>query len=393
MNKPGTFTTQEWVTKARIDIMRDPVFCAFCAVLSCGDLTLDRDIPTACTDGWNIRINPDFADKLTLPELRFVLIHEGMHIAFQHLHVWRDLWKRDAQGTNVAADMFINLAIVQADGHRGFVSMPDIGIKPDVQYADMSVQQIYDRMKQNPPPPQGGGSGEGQSGIDDHDWEGAAQQSPAEQAERAEKVAQAVRQGEIVRQRTNKGSGTSAGVFGALLAPSVDWKQALRQFFTDQCSGQDDSSWRKLNRRYIASDVYMPAMVGEQIGEVVIGFDTSGSCFGTAEMTRFVTEVRTLIEETCPAKCHVVYWDTQVVGHQEFSDGQFAVASLQPRGGGGTNGAVLFDYLREKKINPVAVVQLTDGDVGNWGKSDWPTLWAVTKKRNRAPYGTTIHLQ
>ena len=37
-----------------------------------------------------------------------------------------------------------------------------------------------------------------------------------------------------------------------------------------------------------------------------------------------------------------------------FEDGQFAVQDLKPKGGGGTDGAVLFDYLREKNINPAA---------------------------------------
>lgn len=392
MNKPSNFSAQEWVTKARIDIMRDPVFCAFCAVLSCGDLTLDTGIPTACTDGWNIRINPTFAAGLPLPELRFVLIHEGMHIAFQHLHVWRSLWERDAQGTNIAADMFINLAIVQADAGRGFVRMPSIGVQPDTQYTDLSVQQIYDRMKQNPPPQDGQG-GDGRSGMDDHDWEGAAQPGTKEQAERAESVAQAVRQGEIVRQRSNRGAGDAAGVFSDLLSPKVDWKAALRAFITDLCAGRDESTWRKPNRRYVGDGMLMPSMISHQVGEIVIGFDTSGSCFDTSVMTRFVSEVRALIEETTPDRVHVVYADTQVAGHQVFDNGQFEVANLKPKGGGGTDLTCMFDWVRTAKVTPVAMVILTDGDTPYGTAPGYPVLWAMTETRNRATHGTTIYLQ
>ena len=69
-----------------------------------------------------------------------------------------------------------------------------------------------------------------------------------------------------------------------------------------------------------------------------------------------------------------------------------AVADLKPKGGGGTDGSVLFKYLKEKNINPQAIVQFTDGYVGDWGKTDVPTLWAVSSDLV-APFGTTIRVE
>jgi len=126
--------------------------------------------------------------------------------------------------------------------------------------------------------------------------------------------------------------------------------------------------------------------------ELVIGFDTSGSCFGTDEMTRFVSEITTIIEQVKPSKVHVIYWDTAVAGHQTFEDGQFAVQDLKPKGGGGTDGSVLFDYIKEKRMTPQAIVQFTDGYVGDWGSTTVPTLWAITSDMV-APFGTTIHIE
>ena len=60
-------------------------------------------------------------------------------------------------------------------------------------------------------------------------------------------------------------------------------------------------------------------------------------------------------------------------------------------GGGGTNGAVLFDYIRDKKLCPDAIINFTDGYVGEWGASDIPTMWAVTSNL-RSPWGTTIQV-
>jgi predicted metal-dependent peptidase len=166
----------------------------------------------------------------------------------------------------------------------------------------------------------------------------------------------------------------------------------LREFITETCAGRDESSWRKPNRRYLGMDIYMPTMLGTTMTELVIGFDTSGSIFGGNEMTRFVSEIRTIIEDVKPSKVHVIYWDTAVAGHQTFEDGQFAVQDLRIKGGGGTDGSVLFDYLRDKHITPQAIVQFTDGYVGSWGRSDVPTLWAITSDLV-APFGTSIKVE
>lgn len=401
--KPTNFTPRDWLTKAKIDVMRHPTFCVFAAVLSCGETTLDESIPTACTDGWNIRFNPTFISKLPIQQLRFVVLHEAMHCAFQHLHMWKHLWERNAQLANIAADMFINIALVKADAGAGagFVTMPTIGVQPDMQYDNMSVKQIFEAMQQGKGKGDGGGDGAGGDGddgddagkgFDSHDWEAAQARSDAERAEIDTAIQRAVRQGESLRLRMRgKGAGGTDGIFGDLLAPQIDWRAVLREFVREIAAGRDESTWRKPNRRYIGDDVYLPSSVSVDIGEVVIGFDTSGSCFGSTEMTAFASEVRALIEETCPSKVHVVYWGDGIEGHQTFDAGQFAVANLRPRGGGGTDGAVLFDYLRKQRINPVCVVQLSDGVVGDWGRSDWPTLWALTTKL-RAPYGTTVHI-
>lgn len=384
-------TTAEKLTKARIHMMRDPTFCVFSAVLSCGTTTLDPTIPTACTDGWDLRFSPTFVESLTDEQLRFVVLHEAMHAAYQHLHVWRSLWERDARLTNLAADHFVNLALVQADAGRGFIAMPPVGIQPDPAFTGLSVGQIFERLASDPA---AAGAGSGGSGLDAHDWEAAGARSEQERAEQAQAIQRAIRQGETTRLRLTrgKGAGSADGVFGDLLAPRLDWRRLLREFLSETVRGHDASTWRRVNRRYLDGGLLMPSTESQRPGEIVIGFDTSGSCFGTREMTAFASEVRGLIEQLTPSRIHVIYWDTRVVGHQRFEDGQFAVADLKPKGGGGTDGSVLFDYLRAQRINPAAVVQLTDGEVGDWGRSDWPTLWVITTQA-RAPYGTTVHIE
>jgi len=382
------------ILKSHVSIMRHNRFCAWAGLLACGEVQITEEIPTACTDGWNVKYNPDFVGKLSEPELNLLVLHEATHKAYQHMYVWKDLWKEDAQLANIAADHFTNLSLIDLDQGENFVRMPKEGIQPDPQYRGMSVSQIFELLKQNPPPkpPEGSGKGEAGEGVDSHDWDSPGNVPANEMASRSEEIGRAMRNGEMVqRKMRGNAGGDSDGVFGDLLTPKIDWRKVLRDFITETCAGRDESSWRRPNRRYLADDVYMPSSVGATMTELVIGFDTSGSCFGGAEMARFVSEITRIVEDITPTKTHVIYWDTRVAGHQTFEEGQFAVQQLKPKGGGGTRGEVLFDYLREKHINPQAIVQFSDGHVGDWGTSTWPTLWALTTTL-KAPYGTTVHL-
>jgi predicted metal-dependent peptidase len=384
------------IKKAHIAIMQHKKFCAYSGVLACGKVTVGDDVPTAATDGWNVIYNPKFIEEHMPhdPELRFLVLHEATHKAYRHMVTWRALHEENPRLANIAADYFVNLTLHDTDDGEGFVQMPKVGVPVEPKYRGCSVAMIYaDLKKQMEEQGDDGGSGDG-SGMDEHDWDGnEANGDPAKEQQQADEIQRAIRQGEIMRKKlAGKGAGQADGLFGDLLAPKIDWKQVLREFITETCAGRDESSWRKPNRRYLGMDVYMPSMVGTTMTELVIGFDTSGSIFGGNEMTRFVSEIKTIIEDVKPSKVHVIYWDTQVAGHQTFEDGQFAVQDLKIKGGGGTDGSVLFDYLRDKRITPQAIVQFTDGYVGDWGRTDVPTLWAITSDLV-APFGTSIKVE
>ena len=379
------------IKKAHIAIMQHKEFCAFAGILACGKVEVTTDVPTACTDGWNVKYNPEFIEQnmATDPELRLLVLHEAMHKAYRHMTVWKYLDKLNHKLTNIAMDHFVNLSLTDTDAGNGFLQMPNAGIQPNPKYRGWNVLQIYTDLESEDEDE----GGDGPPGLDEHDFDGPPDgDSPSDQ-EIEDEIGRAIRQGEMIRkQRSKGGAGGSDGMFGDLLAPKVDWRKALRDFITETCAGRDESSWAKPNRRFLSDDVYMPSMVGTTLNELVVGFDTSGSVFGGSEMTRFVSEITTIIEQVKPSKIHVIYWDTAVAGHQTFEDGQFAVQNLKPKGGGGTDGAVLFDYLRKKRITPDAIVQFTDGYVGDWGKTDVPTLWAITTSIT-APFGTTISLE
>ena len=387
---------EDRIKKCHIAIMMHKKFCAFAPILAFAKFNVSELVPTACTNGLTITYNPTFVDSLNDQELRFLVLHEAVHVAYRHLTLWKGLFTEDAKLANIAADHFNNLALQDTDAGEGFIKMPTMGVQPEVKYRGWSVQQIFNDLKKQqeqdkdkPKPGKGKGEGEG-SGFDQHDWEGSDNEAITE--EQGKEIARAIRQGEMLRRKlAGKGSGNSDGVFGDLLNAKVDWRKVLRDFVTETCAGRDESSWRRPNRRFIADDVYMPSVVGMQMSELVIVFDTSGSCFGGSEMTRFVSEVKAMIEEVKPAKCHVVYCDSSVSGMQTFEEGQFAVQALKPTGGGGTDLPAAYPWLAEKNIRPTAMVILTDGYTPFGAAPPYPVLWAMTSDV-QAPYGVTLQI-
>jgi len=391
------------IRKAHVAIMSHKKWCAYSALLACGKVSVTKNCPTARTNGWDVEYGEAFVDSLNDKQLRLLVLHENTHKAYRHLHIYGDLDKIDRRKTNIAMDHFVNLSLMDTDDGEGFIEMPEAGIQPDPKYRGKSVYQIFHML---PDDENGGGDG-GESGedggepggdggndgggTDDHDWDGAAE---GDEPTRAEEIERAVRQGEIVRQRRQgKGAGNQDGVFGELLKPKVDWRKQLRQFLTATCSSTGESSWSKPNRRMLAtSDTYMPGEIGKTAKHLVIVFDTSGSCFGSTEMTAFVAETQAIVKSVKPKLVTVLYIDWEVQGTQQFRNGQIAVQDLKPRGGGGTDMTVGFKWCTENRVRPDALICLTDGYTPFGEPPGYPVLWAITTQQ-QAPFGMTINIE
>ncbi len=377
-------TSEQRVTKSHIAIMRSKQFCMFAGVLSVGKVTFTDDIPTACTNGRDVMYSPSFIKTLDDKELNFVVLHEALHKVYQHMHLWRKLFKENGQLTNMAADYVVNYAIHEADEHSEIAKRPDSALF-DLRFKNMTTKQIFDLLKQN------GEDGSGR-GHDIHDWEGSESLSDEEIKQTIKEIDQALRQGEIIR---SKMQGNKNRAINEILEPKVNWREQLRDFVNATCRNKDRTSWKRPHKRFIGHDVYMPSMIGETIGKIVVGIDTSGS-IGDKELSEFLTEVVAICDDVSPSSIELLYWDTHVAGHETYNQGDYKalVQSTKPAGGGGTYVGCVNQYIKDKRIEPEAIIILTDGYVeddfgGNW---EYPTLWAITTKHITSPHGKTIHI-
>lgn len=387
--------------KAKITLMRNEKFALFSGILMIGRTSVDDNVPTACTNGRDEKYGRAFIKKLNDKELAFVVMHEGMHKAYRHLTTWKKLHTENPVLANGACDYVINLELKDLDPDERVIAMPKYrdGVMKgkvmglvDEKYRGMNAKQVFDLLKQEH------GDGGGGDGFDEHDWDGAKELSEDEKKKLERDIDQAMRQGVMAHQKlVGKGTGGLSRELQDLLEPKIDWREVLREFVKSTCRAKDTSSWRRPNRRYLSTGTYMPSMIGERVGHLVVAVDTSGS-IGDAELAEFLSEVKGIAEEVNPEKVDLLYWDSEVAAHEEYSDADVPniVSSTKPAGGGGTSPSCVSAYIAEKKIEPECIIVLTDGVVGNdWGK-DWnaPLLWVITGgNRVMAEIGKTIHVE
>jgi predicted metal-dependent peptidase len=379
-------TAEQRVQKAHVWLMKHPKYCLYSGVLMIGKTEVkDEGCPTAYTDGRNTAYGRKFVDKLSESDLKGLILHENLHKAFRHTTIWKHLYKEQAKLANMACDYVINLMIVDADDGANEVTLPEGGLL-DEKYRGMDAGTVYRMLKEDA---ESGEGGEG--GFDEHGWESAEGMSPEEKEQLARDVDQALRQGAIL---AGKMKGNVPREIGDVLTPKVDWREALREFITSFCVDKDESTWRRPSRRWIGDDVYMPSLIGESVGRVVVAIDMSGS-IGSNEVSQFLGEVRDICDRVKPEGIDLLYWDTDVCQHEKYEQDQLdnLLGSTKPRGGGGTNPQCIVDYMSEKKIKAECAIVLTDGYVPNWGDG-WscPTLWGITTDAVSG-VGKTVHMQ
>ena len=340
---------------------------------------------TACTDGRDVTYNPEFVKSLNQKQLVFVVLHEAIHKVYQHMKLWRNLFKENPQLANHSADYIVNDAIVIADPNGEVAQFPT-SIPPlwDIKYRGMTTKQVFDVLKKGSPP-QG-------NTLDDHDWEGSQEMTEEEASATEKAIDQAIRQGEMIRSKNN---GDKSALATEFTKPKVNWREQLKEFVKNVCSNKDLSSWRKPSRRFLSQHIYMPSMIGESINSLVVAVDTSGS-IGDKELKAFLSEVVGVCNEVNPATLELLYWGSEVVQHETYHIGEYdsLTQTTKPADGGGTYVSCVREYIQDKSIIPEAIIILTDGYVeSDWGGA-WshPTLWAITSDEV-SPHGKSIHIK
>ena len=363
-----------------------------------------------------IYINPDKLGDLSKKQIKFVLIHELMHIIL--LHTTR-CGGRDPQLWNVACDYVVNLQIQNyAEANRDVIELiPDILL--DKRYADMTAEKVYDLLLNDPKYQQGLGSDGNQKGSskenqqgnssdgDQENNNGGQKNGPSKKPSKNqsfdqiissemsgddEKLAEAKIQQMATRAAiTARQVGTEEGIASQFLdnelPPKLDWKELLRQFISQKA--KSDYSWSRGNRRFISMGLYLPALHTDGCGEFAVCVDTSGSISGP-ELDAFAAEINGIFEDANPAKIYVIYCDNKVQRVDTFERGD--TLTLEAVGGGGTSFIPPFTWLSKRNIKVDALIYLTDGYGDYPDVQDFPVLWVINNRDQEPPFGEHIIL-
>ena len=419
-------TAEQRIAKAIVDITAHDRYIALAGVLMIGTKTVSDDVPTACTNGRDVVFGREMVDALTDAELRFVALHEDEgHKLLRHLTTYRWMYDIDPDLANQACDYYINGTIIDDNREDGFAKMPtgkDQGLydekfrKPDGSWMDSAA--IFHKLREeqkgrgkpptgrgkpptgngNPVPPNGSGGSDPQGtssaqGFDEHDWEEANKLSDDEIKELEKDIDVAIRQGSMMAGKLGANGNRR---FDELMQPQVNWREVLREFIQTTCTGNDYSTWKRPNRRYIGAGVYLPSGISERVDELVLAIDTSGSISDHA-VALFLSEVQSICATVKPDKVRVLYWGHEVVGDESYATHELdtLVKSTEVRGGGGTDVECVVEYMGKHKINPQATIILTDGHLfGDWGTWKCPTLWCVLDNKRATPdTGKVVHIE
>jgi predicted metal-dependent peptidase len=335
------------------------------------------NVPTMATDGRSLEYNPSFVAGLTPDELLGVVAHEALHCALGH-HARRGA--RDPSRWNVACDLAVNGILLGA----GF-SLPNGRVMAgEGRYAALppgkAAEEYYGLL---PPPP------DGQPDDPDPGRCGAVKDpgSPADAADQQASWEVALVQAERAAAARGELPGGLARSVSESLHPPVDWRAVLREFVSS--TARNDYSWARPNRRFVAQGLYLPGLRSEELGEVMVAIDTSGSV-GAAELAVFGSELDALLGAfDCTAT--IVYHDAAVTHVQTWvpADGPLV---LEPKGGGGTSHVPVFEWLEKEGKEPACVVCLTDLDTEFPDRApSVPVLWGVVGgNTSTPPFGRAV---
>lgn len=358
------------LSKAKIQLMRKPDSVFFTTLCFSLRHVFDPTVPTACTNGRQIRISPRYFMGLSLELQISLLIHETMHCAYMHMG---RLAGRDPLRWNYATDYVINLQLHE----RGFHIGP--GWLLDTKYAGMSADEVYKL-------------------LEDEDLEmlgnpiGGDLEEPTEDPDLEKDITDIVVRARIQSKMSNDKPGTIPGdielLLDKILNPKLPWQRILQKYL--QKFNKSDYSFRRPNRRFFPKH-HLPSLWGESLIDLAVAVDISGSV-SDEEFNRFVSEIAGILRMMMPEKITLIQFDTNLKSVDVVKN-VLELVNVPFTGRGGTKIQPVMEWC--EKNNPQCLMVFTDGEFRfplNTLRTD--TVWLIHNNPGwKAPWGKTIHYQ
>lgn len=389
-----TFTaTKQKIQRNTVKLMNHVGLCWLGGVTQCGAVHYvdpespeGADVPTAATDGWNVWYNLGFISRLkSEQEVMALIVHENLHKAYKHMQLWQGL--EDQATAGQAMDYVINTDIKGYEARwPELIQLPESGLYHPM-FKAMNTKQVYDYLKKNGQPPQGG---QGDSSAGDKHLP-APSGSKDISAEQTRAIEAALREGlmlQRVKERQANAKGGANRALDELQPPQLPWYELVQQWLSERMAGTELPTYSRLHRRTALTGIPTPTRYDETLGDIVIAIDTSGSVSGK-ELRTMMADTVALLKAAPPANVHLLYWGSKVVRSETYNRDNLddMLKSTKPTDGGGTDVGCVAHWITKSNINAQLCVVFTDGYVGNSWDTYWPCpVFAVLTSDQTAPF-------
>ena len=341
---------------------------------------------TAATDGRHIFFNKKFFEPLTTKQIQFVLAHEILHNAFDHMGRREG---RHPRIFNYANDYCVNGQIVR--DKIGDWVIPGIDILHDTKYYGMSSEEIYDILKEH--------NDEmldklGELLDQHYEWDSPDDDSdgdngrPVYSKEELRQIRDEVKEA-VMAAAQAAGAGNTPGMIQRMIKdltePKMNWREILRQQI--QSVIKDDYTWMRPSRKSWHLAAVLPGNSLKETIDICVSIDMSGS-ISDEQARDFLSEIKGIMEEYKDFKLKLWCFDTEIYNDKEY-DGYSMdeFDSYQPMGGGGTSFDVNWHYMKTNDIQPKKFIMFTDGyPCGSWGdENHCDTVFIIHGNTNVVP--------
>ncbi len=385
----------------------------------------ETGLETMATDGKRIIYNPAFVLDVDEEELRSVLVHEALHVVYQHCF---RRGNRHHKVWNIACDYSIN-GLLKYDLRmklpNGLWSHKYRGLSSEEIYRDLikdedNLQEAIDTINEDKGSKEsdnnsqsGNKSGEkvGDISLDnipmpvgevwDCQDENGNPLSDSEITELKGEIQRLSAMSEkLEKAMSEDGTSSFGNSMNELERNLVNWKDELSDVLFSLFS--TDKTWAKPNRRHYHRGLYLPSNVKDSNGgEAVVSIDSSGSVT-QFELDVYATEIQAMLEDCGLEIVRVCYCDTTVRKNREgewwdtFNIAEGEEIKLIARGGGGTDFTPPFnlynDWTQDTE-NVQVFIYFSDGEgyVDPKVEPDVPVIWCFTSYyEKKMPFGDVI---
>lgn len=396
---------EEKLTTARVGLLlKTPFFGNMATRMKI--INADEWCQTAATDGRNFYYNTEFVKKLSTKKLEFLFAHEIGHCVFDH---FGRAGSRNRQLCNISQDYAINQIL--ADEKIGEV-IDEVPICLDSQYRGLAWEEIYDKLYEKADIREisldelmkelgetldehingdGAQSKDGKDKEQDGDTRGKA---PVLTKEEKQKIKDEIKEA-MIQSAAAAGAGKTPGAIQRLIKDlteaKMNWREILRMNI--QSIIRNDYSFTRPSRKGWGTGAILPGLVNDETIDIAIAVDMSGS-IGMDDAKVFFSEIKGIMDQYADFSIKVWCFDTDIYNYAEFTqDNVEELLDYEPKGGGGTEFMINWDFMKQEGIEPKKFVMFTDGyPWGSWGDENYCDTLFIVKGNERAesPFGQTV---